>query len=51
MSPKFYYVFDISPELELNSPGGKPAYNVTDSVGLAAVVPFFGIGPSFTPSG
>ena len=51
MTHKIYCVFDIRPELVLNSSGPKPAYNVTDSVGLAAVVPFFGIGPSFTPSG
>ena len=51
MALKFYFVFDMGPELGLSSSGRNPAYNVTDSAGLAAVVPFFGIGPSFTPSG
>ena len=51
MTLKLYCIFDMRPELAINSSGRKPAYTVTDSVGLAEVVPFFGIGPSFTPSG
>ena len=51
MTLKFDRTFDTRPELALDSSGRKPAYNVTDSAGLAVVVPFFGMGPSFTPSG